>query len=122
MAVLPGSNKSASDHGKHCHFNGPRKSLSARGRKWVAVVKIVYFSRARTLWLICAEETRSFTYFNKSPSNTMVRKILNLLRTVNIGKLGNGKKKKSIFIFKVYFIIIRQIMDNNFLLESLRPK
>lgn len=33
----------------------------------------------------------SFTYFSKIPSNTMVRKILNLLKTVNMGKLGERR-------------------------------
>lgn len=34
---------------------------------------------------------KSYTYFSKIPSNTMVSKILNLLRTVNMGKLDEEK-------------------------------
>lgn len=40
--------------------------------------------------VIYAENLREknfFSYFSKNPSNTMVRKILNLLSTVNMGKL-----------------------------------
>lgn len=46
----------------------------------------------------------SLTYFSNSPSNTMVRKILNLLKTVNMGKLG--KKENRVYLDVSYHLII----------------
>lgn len=46
------------------------------------------------------EETRSFTHFSKTPSNSMVRKMLNLRRTVNMGKLED--KTACCILFHVF--------------------
>lgn len=46
------------------------------------------------------EETRSFTHFSKTPSNSMVRKMLNLRRTVNMGKLED-KAECCILLFHI---------------------
>lgn len=48
--------------------------------------KQVLFYKAATLTK-CRRVKEEFTYLSRRPSNTMVRKILNLLRTVNMGKL-----------------------------------
>lgn len=36
-----------------------------------------------------AKGRRGLTHFSSTPSNTMVRKMLNLRSTVNMGKLGD---------------------------------
>lgn len=78
--VLPGSYKSPEDHGEHGEFDGRREA----------------FPEEETSKFSLAGQQKNPSalipsYFSRSPSNTMVRKILNLLRTVNMGRLGHKR-------------------------------
>lgn len=103
VAVSPGSNESTKDHSKHRHLNRRREGLSVRRGDGLQILKSL-FARARTFLLDSAAEMWSLTYFSNSPSNTMVRKILNLLKTVNMGKLG--KKENRVYLDVSYHLII----------------
>jgi len=66
-------------------------------------------------------------YFNRSPSNTMVRKILNLLSTVNMGKLRRKRKCSDVWrrtLWEILFHITYwgMIKANKLSLQSLRSK
>lgn len=60
-------------------------------KKWNVSYQHGSFPGVNTFTLNAAEEMKSWTYLSKIPSNTMVSKILNLLKTVNMGKLGEEK-------------------------------
>lgn len=79
--MLPGRYKSPEDHGEHGEFDRRREACSEEEKSKFRVVG------QQKHW-----STLGPSYFSKSPSNTMVRKILNLLRTVNMGRLGHKRE------------------------------
>lgn len=84
MAISPGSNKRTKDHGKNGHLDRRGERFSARRGNDSELLRS-FICRRRSIL------RESVTYFSKIPSNTMVRKILNLLKTVNMGKLGERR-------------------------------
>lgn len=57
VAILPGSNKSAKDHGEHCDFNRRSVSLSVNGTEMGCSHQNLSLAGARTFLLNGAEET-----------------------------------------------------------------
>lgn len=79
--MLPGSYKSPKDHSEHGDFDRRREAFSEDEKFKFRIVG----QQKNCSTLIPS-------YFSKSPSNTMVRRILNLLRTVNMGRLGDKRQ------------------------------
>lgn len=79
--MLPGSYKSPKDHGKHGEFDRRREAFSEEEKSKFRMVG------QQKNW-----STLIPSYFSKSPSHIMVKNILNLLRTVNMGRLGHKRQ------------------------------
>lgn len=99
LKFLPGGDKGAEDHSEHCGLHRHGEGLSLRGNNRAVDVMLIF---ARMPDVRLREVKR--TYFNRSPSKIMVRRILNLRRTVNIGKL-QYEEHGDIYLFFLFVFL-----------------